>query len=121
METLGALSEIGDFIDAFYKALPASIRRRVREDLGRSPNFADKLRVMWEHYDQINLAEGVKNFIKAQLEDLLTGIASTPFDKAMQKMFPDYLQRMAARQALRQALRELGIDNPLSPSIQLPG
>lgn len=121
METLGALSEIGDFIDAFYKALPASIRRGVRDDLGRSPNFADKLRVMWEHYDQIDMTQGVKNFIKAQVEDLLTGIASQPFDKALQKMFPDYLQRMAVRQALRQALRQLGIENPFSPSIELPG
>lgn len=77
MKMFGGMTEIGEFVDAIYDALPESIRRNDyfangRHELGRD----GKLWSIYQNYQAINVDTMVKNIVFNNLQDAIIGKAS---------------------------------------------
>jgi hypothetical protein len=118
MQVMGAVSEVGDTINAVYKSLPLALRRKLRDENGKALNWSDQLRALIGHYDEINVPRAVALILIQNLDDVVAAAQGQPFDKALQKLVPDYLTRMAVRQAIRWAVWESGVDIPQLPQIE---
>lgn len=113
MQTVGAVSEIADVVDATYKALPSQIRRDALEANGKTLNTAEKLKQLYEHYKEIDLAKAIALIIVQNIDDLISAKIAEPFDKWLQKAVPDFLTRQAVRQAIRWAYWESNMEDDL--------
>lgn len=77
MQMFGAVTEIGEFIDSIYDALPEKIRQgdffaNGRHELGRDK----KLWSIYQNYKAINVDAMVKNIVFNNLQDAVIGKAS---------------------------------------------
>jgi len=73
-----AASEMDDFIDTIFEALP---KKRQRELKGRKTP-QQKLKKIYEHWDEIDWQEWGKNYLENWLEDKVVGRALKAGDKA---------------------------------------
>lgn len=103
MQIKGKVSEFEDLVEAWYKALPASLRRRLRQKKGKSLTTVDQLRALFENYDRIDLEAGVMNYVTAQIDDMVAAGMSSGEDQLLRELFPDFELRMAVRQLIRMA------------------
>lgn len=76
-----AASEMDDFIDTIFEALP---KKRQKELKGRKTP-QDKLKKIYEHWDEIDWQEWGKNYLENWLEDKVVGRALKAGDKAAKK------------------------------------
>ena len=67
-----------DFIDTIFEALP---KKRQKELKGRKTP-QDKLKKIYEHWDEIDWQEWGKNYLENWLEDKVVGRALKAGDKA---------------------------------------
>lgn len=77
MQMFGAMTEIGEFVDAIYDALPTKIRQddyfaNGRHELGRD----GKLWSIYQNYKAINVDLMVRNIVFNNLQDAVIGKAS---------------------------------------------
>ena len=77
MKLFGAMTEIGEFVDSMYDALPQSIRvqdyyANGKHDLGRDK----KLWSLYQNYRAIDVDLMVRNIVFDQLQDMVIGKAS---------------------------------------------
>lgn len=113
LDFAGALSEIGDDIDSFYKSLPASTRRLLRKRNGKALTWDQKAQAIYYFWDQIDLEVAVAGMITSRIDDMVVGMMHAPFDKALQKVVPDYLTRQLVRQGIRWAYWKLDMESPI--------
>lgn len=120
LDVMGSLSEIGDDIDSVYKSLPASIRRDALAEFGKSLTWRDKLEVIYENVNEIDIKRLVAGLITSRVDDFIAAKISEPLDKALQVAVPDYLTRLGVRQAIRWAYWTLELPSPIpeAPSTQ---
>lgn len=78
-DALGGLGEFGDAVTAVYKALPWKYQDWKND---RTPQA--KLRTLWKHMRDIDLAQAVDNLIKQELSDRAIGKAGSAVKKAFQ-------------------------------------
>jgi hypothetical protein len=73
---LSAATEAGDYIDAAYEALPFHLRRwKGRDGKWRDRHITpqDKLRHVYEHFDEMSVEKFAQNMVENELEDRFFG------------------------------------------------
>lgn len=70
-KALGFVTEVDDFVDAFYDALPKSARRKWIK--GKPVGLAEKLKRVYDHWEKIDQMEAWDNFWENTLEDKAIG------------------------------------------------
>lgn len=120
LDVMGALSEVADDLDALYKSLPASIRKRAYIDKGKSLDWQEKATVIWYNIDSIDIKKFAAGLITTRVDDYVASQIARPLDKALQVAVPDYLTRLGVRQAIRWAYWTSGQKSPIpqAPSSQ---
>lgn len=76
--TKEAVSEMDDFIDTIFEALP----KRVQEELKGRKTPQGKLQHIYKNWNKINWTEWLKNFVENWLEDKVMGYAIKKSDQA---------------------------------------
>lgn len=71
------LSEVDDFIDVLYDALP-----KKRQNLKGRKTPQDKLKKVYDHFDEIDWTEAAKNWVENYIEDKVIGTALDKSNKA---------------------------------------
>ena len=83
MSMFGAMTEIGEFVDSIYDALPESIRRSDYFANGRHELARDKkLWSIYQNYKAIDVDAMVKNIVFNNLQDAVIGKASRDITSA---------------------------------------
>lgn len=109
LNVYGAYTEFRDLVNAIYKALPASRRRWERRARpGHKLTWTEKAAIIYEHYDEIDLARAVLEIAKANIEDAAMAMQAKPYDKLIQQMFPGLGERLVARQLAKQVTQQVG-------------
>lgn len=62
-----AVTEIGDFLEALFDALPGEVQRLYER------NTAGFARAVWDHWEEIDFAKAFVNVVKNQIEDAIIG------------------------------------------------
>jgi len=83
----GWLGEANDAIDAVWQALPNEYRHRVGKGNKHTPQ--GKLRDLWDHYDQIDMWEAMKNLAYNQAVDFAVGKFNQVGNEAYFRGFDD--------------------------------
>ena len=65
------ITESMDFVDAIHAALPYKLQAKPTK--GRRPTPSEKAERLWKHWDEVDVAKGVENFVNNQIEDWLWG------------------------------------------------
>lgn len=65
---LGGVSEVGDFVDSLYDAIPYRLRR-----FEKGRRMTDKIEAIYKHFWRINAAKAIGNFAQNQVEDWAVG------------------------------------------------
>ena len=65
----GAMTEIKDFLESLYDALPDDVKRRYK---GRATTTL--ARAVWENFDQIDWGKATWNLVKNEIEDRIIGL-----------------------------------------------
>jgi len=99
---LGHMTEAGDLIDSFYKAIPAKgTNRRWKGRDGKWREAAispqDKLAFVYKHWSKVDLSEAFKNVVENEIEDRVIGGASNAL-KSTYKNNP-YMQKLRGFQS----------------------
>lgn len=68
MSIFGDVTEIGDFIESLYDAIPDHLRPKGKKKL------TDKAKAVWEHFGSIDMNEALKNIIANELADYAYGL-----------------------------------------------
>lgn len=117
LNVYGGWTELRDLVNAVYKALPASRRRWERNArYDRKLTWSEKAAILYEHYDEIDLARAVLEILQANLTDAAQAAMSKPVDKVIQQMFPNLGERLAARGLAKQLAQQI-MSNPAGNSI----
>lgn len=69
-KALGVATEIGDFVDAFWDALPAKYRKPNPDG---PISLSEKLWILYKHLDEIDQWEAMKNYLDNDMEDKAIG------------------------------------------------
>lgn len=70
----GTVTEGVDALDAIYEALPKAMRDKARASRhGKDPRVTVKLRMVYDHFDQVDLRQAVRNLLENQVEDWFYG------------------------------------------------
>lgn len=65
------ITEGTDYINAVYEALPWRLKVREYQTRGRQPNPAEKLRIIYENINDVDIVKATQNFTKNYLEDMI--------------------------------------------------
>ena len=87
-KVFGAATEVSDFVDAFYETLPDHIRKaEKRKRHGKDPGLVDKIRLLYEHFDEVDAVQGWRNHLNDQQQDRLIG----KMGEQLRSGYPDWL------------------------------
>jgi len=75
LKVIGTVTEGADLVDAIYDALPERFRPRWKNTnhVKRKLTYKEKLQALYDHWDQVDLPEAVKNIVVNQIEDYFYG------------------------------------------------
>lgn len=74
MAAVGIPGEVGDFVDAMWKALPDELRTQVYyKGKKKDPNYMTKAKDLYNNLEYMNVAEWFVNYVNNQTEDAFFG------------------------------------------------
>ncbi len=71
--SMGQITEGIDLIDALYEALPKRRKVQAYKLKGRQPNPIEKMGLLYDYIDELNVGKAIKNVIKQEIEDRILG------------------------------------------------
>lgn len=97
LDAFGAMTEVEDMIDAFWKSLPKDIRMAMYRRFGTSSlNSYQKFQAIYDHFGSVNLGQALARAIYGQVEDRLIARISNWAELPLRQRM-DYVQRYLYR------------------------
>lgn len=88
---LNAVTEGADLIDAVYQALPEKLRKREQAKRhGKDPKIGDKLWLLWNNYDKVDIEQAAFNVVKEGIEDAVFGRLGQAAGRGRRSPYGDY-------------------------------
>lgn len=108
---IGQVTEAFDFVGALYNSLPAAVRAQARRDARRIHPWApyvrpdDKVRALYDHYGEIDVAEAIRQLIREEVTDRV--YAATPRYENLGWTSPIGIETGSRDEDIREAIEEL--------------
>lgn len=80
-------TETRDFVDAFFYALPYKDRPKWPDGSPKKLTVADKLKVIYEHYDSMKMDKLIQNLVANEIGDAIGGASGRLRKKAYRQAF----------------------------------
>lgn len=115
---LGQATEVSEFFAAMYRALPKARRDQIKRENNGFVTPWDKAEALWRYYDEIDLAEAFRQYVREQVTDTFWGRIAGTSNKAYGEMTQSPLGWDASTQhdeLLADFLEQQGLDNPVDP------
>lgn len=79
------ITEAIDLIDVMYECLPKDIKISAYKSRGRQPNPKERLELIYQHINDLDVACALLGFVENQIEDMLYSIGSGQIAEANRK------------------------------------